>query len=914
MKRVILSILLVGLLAVPNAWGTQSFQGGSGTGAAVTSYTTANAFTAFGADCSAGDNGGTPFYFGITDSVDENDCTTAGPGGTGSEGAVCYCNPAVPGAFIPGGMAFPGPSSSSAFNDVTSGTNTTAEMTVGNGATLAPTGTGTITSNVIFDGSSTATVSSAARSIMDDATVGDIRTTLGAQQIMSAIDSAVLGTGSLASVSLQLSVSGSADTTLNVAQVGNAPTISLFSGGSTGPYLFQLDNNTRAEIRQLFNTSGTADCRLDATDGVLNVTASTGSCDLQNAGSSVITAEELDTLAEWDPILGVTGTASASTFLSGNNSWAALPTATDSVEGIFTLCEDNESSASCVVVGNDSRMGTLADHGSLDGLTDDDHAQYTHVQTGTADPNVGTTCPTGRAGKAHYLQITTDGWRREWACTTEGAPGVWALTGRTLGGEEVLARLQNLTAIADRGRAGGRRQLYFDADSGDDTDDCSEATPCETLTRAAVMCVSGTECIFTGTFDDDGASDDDFGNGLPALDPSCDDTDSACIILRSASAASPATFDCLNNNPTGDMVIGSVSDPDGGWLVVENINITCDEATVSGYSADADGKLLVVGGTVTLTSGGASDQAYTSHDNGHVLILGSTDASTTFEATIRGNSIVYIGSGTLTSDAASAGSQIGGAIEGGGQAGESPALLVIGPTVSYITGTDTGGPKACLFFDPDDYGDLDAVFARVLCVGPNEPASTEGVGLYVDSTTGDLLDIDLYQTTFVGQDRGVHLIDTAASSVGAITIDGSAVLFEAIESRIFRFDDASTAGVATGTWDYMWLDEGDVATEFQITGAATCTDFKTTNCTAGGATFEAQATSWTFTNEQIASADDPFLSASYICDPAESSPACFGVYDSYYTLTVPRGIPEFVLGQPVTSLILNGSGGNIGAR
>lgn len=153
---------------------------------------------------------------------------------------------------------------SSAFNDITSGTNTSAAMVVGSGASIAVTGTGTIAAtslNGTISSTSTATTQSQSDNSTKVATTAYVDTGLGTKQatlvsgtnIKTINGSSVLGSG-------DLSVSASAGGTNGQVQYNNAGVLDGFTVGGDATL------NTSTGALTVTKTNGTAFAASATTD------------------------------------------------------------------------------------------------------------------------------------------------------------------------------------------------------------------------------------------------------------------------------------------------------------------------------------------------------------------------------------------------------------------------------------------------------------------------------------------------------------------------------------------------------------------------------------------------------------------------------------------------------------------------
>jgi hypothetical protein len=505
--------------------------------------------------------------------------------------------------------------------------------------------------------------------------------------------------------------------------------------------------------------------------------------------------------------------------------------------------------------------------------------------------------------------------------------------GTTLAGEDALARLQNLKGVVDTGFPGGRKTVHFDSSAeGGDSGPCSEDDPCETLTRAAdFVNIPGIEIVLTGTFDNDGAGDDDFGQGIH-IEQACDDPESLCTLIRRADVNTDVVIDCVNSAAPDDGVILSNPAADGGYAVIQGVNVKCDEDSADGYDAALEGKMIVIDADCeqTDTTSTSPDQCYTPHGSSTMMMFGDVSGKVSYESVIRSapagtHNMIYIGKGVLEvvdpADATNVPNNTIAVSFGGDSTGST--AVVIGPTIVYNKLDDDGSGNAAFGFAAGTKAT--ATVARVVAVGPNDITSGSEYCIKMNMENGDDATLHLYQNTCVGQDRGVGLglLDTAGTpTTGSAVLNMSAVLFKSITARLMQIEDgfANTNNLASGTWTNIWFDQADVASNDWSLDGTNCNDWASTDCYVGSTlnSKEYLTTSggnFTVTGEVAASSVDPFVDAAnavYMCDPSGS---CYGAYDSFYVVQLPdNGIPPFVLGRSVRFLTLNGPGGNIGGR
>lgn len=434
--------------------------------------------------------------------------------------------------------------------------------------------------------------------------------------------------------------------------------------------------------------------------------------------------------------------------------------------------------------------------------------------------------------------------------------------------------------------------------------------------RAGVMCLldSGETFVWPAS--------------IPLATTPCG-VDELCTVITTSGDA-PAILTTLGTAATDGPIFSNATVTTGGWALVSNLIIVSDEGDTdaaaeddqmdvfwNNSSAGGVGRTVSINNHIALTGDG-SDNCWTSHRDGKLIILGGscdlTAASTGINPPlgfVNGSDVLAIGVDASSHETTQ--HDLVTLDTSGVTSIVDPASLILIDSL-LDRGAVAGSGDAVVELNP---GQTETVIARFAKVAMTASAAGSECIRTVVSVAGEGLTLQMNQVTMTGcVVGGLSSINTTLDGAAVLNVTMGGVTCDAMGGPCINFADASWATALTLDMRDWLFDASDSATELFVTAGSastpsdTAADFQT-ELTSLSATANVNASTAIDSNDdaRVQWSDGTTAKLGLDCDPAND---CWQAYDSPYTVTFTFTTPAWLFGVPVTRATLGGTNRNIG--
>lgn len=338
------------------------------------------------------------------------------------------------------------------------------------------------------------------------------------------------------------------------------------------------------------------------------------------------------------------------------------------------------------------------------------------------------------------------------------------------GSDETLQHVFGLQRVADSWRPGGFQRIYASATNGgllpegSDTNPGTWNAPVETLLGIKTL-LGSASCGVEVILDHDVWTGADYRTGLRDLAPACPDPDDIAIYVHAITPTQQAVIDCTGAVPL-DSAVGAFSSTDGGWTVVENVQV--QNCPIDGFDTAGAARMLTLNsGAVGIT--GAGNQPFTSHGTSTLVVLNGYAEAYDHPslAPVNASKMVVVSEGRF---------ELSGPTGGvAAIAFDDSRLFVAGAEI-----TSSGGSGQILVKVQSALPDTTPTFTalRAWIHGADGPSSTALFA--VANASGAHADVRLAQSTLSSSTFGMHFEPLVAGATASLY--GRCVLMDEIAS------------------------------------------------------------------------------------------------------------------------------------
>lgn len=493
--------------------------------------------------------------------------------------------------------------------------------------------------------------------------------------------------------------------------------------------------------------------------------------------------------------------------------------------------------------------------------------------------------------------------------------------------EASLPLLRTATRVASTERVGGYTTYFFSSGTGglipttgssgnpgtweEPLDETSIDNYCG---APAVRCVLDGEPFSLGAIVNLNVTTTDCRDGEP------------CTVIESVSPWHIATVTgtlqniFLNLDTTGG----------GGWAVLQglrcvNTNGDCFSNTAGPANPPTppNGKArTVLVNTSAVVTGNASDNCYTNHGAGYMVIFngsceiasGSTGDNPGFAPVHMSNTLAVGFTSVSNVTAASTDGNFIGSSDASATAAMTMNVMVIS---GYFDRASTGADgDAAVEINSDAADTINATFIRTAF--RNGTNTAECVRATV-SGSGETVNAKFIQSTATGCNNGIELALLASDSNFNLTT--TAFSCDAVADNCVDLNDVDWITRASWTNSYMLYDSDDSADVFHVETGANPNQASEDSDDLTGLQADLDAKSPTFTMAADAAtgvnSDDSFVqwqNSTQVWPQMQcvAGNDCWKAFDNAYTESLPFTLPAFIAGTQVSLVTLNGTDGNIG--